>query len=146
MGESESKSEVAQSCQTLSNPMGCSLPGSSVHGHSAFFIVQISHPYTTTGKTIALTRRTFVGKVMSLLFNLLSRLVITFLPRSSVQFSHSVMSYSLRPHGLQPPGSSIRGILQARVLEGVAISFSRGSSQSRDPTWVSCIGGRRFTI
>ena len=48
----------------------------------AFFIVQISHPYMTTGKTIALTRRTFVGKVMSLLFNMLSRLGITFLPKS----------------------------------------------------------------
>ena len=50
--------------------------------HSAFFIVQLSHPYATTGKTIVLTRRTFVGKVMSLLFNMLSRLVIIFLPRS----------------------------------------------------------------
>ena len=50
---------------------------------SAFFIVQLSHPYMTTGKTIALTRRTFVGKVMSLLYNRLSRLVITFLPRSN---------------------------------------------------------------
>ena len=49
---------------------------------SAFFIVQLSHTYTTTGKTIALTRWTFVGKVISLLFNMLSRLVITFLPRS----------------------------------------------------------------
>ena len=49
---------------------------------SAFLIVQLSHPYMTTGKTIALTRWTFVGKVMSLLFNMLSRLVITFLPRS----------------------------------------------------------------
>ena len=49
---------------------------------SAFFIVQLSHPYMTTGKTIALTRRTFVGKVMSLLLNMLSRLVITFLPRN----------------------------------------------------------------
>ena len=49
---------------------------------SAFFIVQLSHPYMTTGKIIALTRWTFVGKVMSLLFNMLSRLVITFLPRS----------------------------------------------------------------
>ena len=48
---------------------------------SAFFIVQLSHPYMTTGKTVALTRQTFVGKVMSLLFNMLSRLVITFLPR-----------------------------------------------------------------
>ena len=50
--------------------------------HSAFFTVQVSHPYVTTGKTIALTRWTFVGKVISLLFNILSRLVITFLPRS----------------------------------------------------------------
>ena len=49
---------------------------------SAFFLVQLSHPYMTTGKTIALTRRTLVGKVMSLLFNMLSKLVITFLPRS----------------------------------------------------------------
>ena len=49
---------------------------------SALFIVQLSHPYMTSGKTIALTRRTFVGKVMSVLFNMLSRLVITFLPRS----------------------------------------------------------------
>ena len=54
----------------------------SILRHSAFFTVQLSHLYTTTGKTIALTRRTFVGKVMSLLFNMLSRLVITFLPRS----------------------------------------------------------------
>ena len=54
----------------------------SILRHSAFFIVQLSHPYMTTGKTIALTRGTFVDKVMSLLFNMLSRLVITFLPRS----------------------------------------------------------------
>ena len=54
----------------------------SILRHSAFFTVQLSYPYVTTGKTIALTRRTFVGKVMSLLLNLLSRLVITFLPRS----------------------------------------------------------------
>ena len=54
----------------------------SILWHSAFFIVQLSHPYMTTGKTIALTRRTFVDKVVSLLFNMLSRLIITFLPRS----------------------------------------------------------------
>ena len=54
----------------------------SILRRSAFFIVQLAHPYMTTGITIALTRRTFVGKVMSLLFNTLSRLVITFLPRS----------------------------------------------------------------
>ena len=55
----------------------------SIRWRSAFFIVQLSHPYMTTGKTIALTRWAIVGKVMSLLFNMLSRLVITFLPRSN---------------------------------------------------------------
>ena len=55
----------------------------SILRHSAFFTVQLSHPYMTTGKTIALTRRTFVGKVMSLLLNMLSRLAITFFPRSN---------------------------------------------------------------
>ena len=59
----------------------------SVLQHSAFFIVQLSHPYITTGKAKALTRRTFVGEVMSLLFNMLSRLVITFLPRSKCLIS-----------------------------------------------------------
>ena len=54
----------------------------SILQNSAFFTVQLSHPYMTTGKTIALTRWTFVGKLMSLLFNMLSRLVMTFLPRS----------------------------------------------------------------
>ncbi|CAM9128309.1 unnamed protein product [Rangifer tarandus platyrhynchus] len=54
----------------------------SILQHSAFFIVQLSHPYMTSGKTIVLTIWTFVGKAMSLLFNVLSRLVITFLPRS----------------------------------------------------------------
>ena len=61
---------------------------------SAFFIVQLSHPYMTTGKIIALTRWTFVGKVMSLLFNMLSRLVITFLPRSKHLLSIHVSKHS----------------------------------------------------
>ena len=60
---------------------------------SAFYIVQLSHPYMTTGKTIALTRRTFVGKVMSLLLNMLSRLVIIFLPRSN----HLLISWLQSP-------------------------------------------------
>ena len=54
----------------------------SILQHSAFFVVQLSHPYMTYGKTIALTRQTLVGKVMSLLYNMLARLVIAFLPRS----------------------------------------------------------------
>jgi len=60
----------------------------SIFWCSAFFIVQLSHPYMTTGKTMALTRWTFVGKVMSLLLNMLSRLVITFLPRSKLICKH----------------------------------------------------------
>ena len=67
----------------------------------AFFIVQLSHPYMTTGKNIALTRWTFVGKVMSLLFNMLSRLVKTFLPRSK----HLLISWLQSPSAviLEPP-------------------------------------------
>ena len=65
----------------------------SILWRSAFFIVQISHPYMTTGKTIALTRGTFVGKVMSLLFNMLSRLVITFLPGSKRLLFSWLQSY-----------------------------------------------------
>ena len=68
--------------------------------HSAFFKVQLSHPYMTTGKTIALTRRTFVGKVMSLLLNMLSRLVITFLSRSMcllISWLQSISAVILEP-------------------------------------------------
>ena len=77
----------------------------SILWHSAFFIVQLSHPYTTTGKTIALTRRTFVGKVMSLLFNMLSRLVITFPPRSKrllISWLQSPSAVMLEPKNIIP--------------------------------------------
>ena len=69
----------------------------SVLQHSAFFMVQLSHPYITTGKIIALTRWTFVGKVMSLLFNMLSRFVIAFLPRSK-RLLVSWLLHFARPH------------------------------------------------
>ena len=72
---------------------------------SAFFIVQLSNPYMTTGQTIPLTRRTFVGKVMSLLFNMLSRLVITFLPRSKrllISWLQSPSAVILEPKKLFP--------------------------------------------
>ena len=65
----------------------------SILPHSAFFIVQLSHPYMTTGKTVALARQTVVGKVMSLLLNMHSRLVITFLPRSKKYFSYIASFY-----------------------------------------------------
>ena len=77
----------------------------SIIWHSAFFIVQLSHPYMTTGKTITLTRKTFVDKVMSLLFNMLSSLVITFLPRSK----HLLISW------LQSPSSVIFGVQKNKV-------------------------------
>ena len=73
---------------------------------SACFIVQLSHPYMTTGKTTALTRRTFVGKVMSLLFNMLSRLVITFLPRSKHLLISWLQSPSVGAVAAQRGGSS----------------------------------------
>ena len=81
----------------------------SIFRHSAFFTVQLSHPYMTTGKTIALTRWTFVGKVMSLLFNMLSRLVIPVLPRSK----HLLISW------LQSPSAVI---LKPRKIKSVTVS------------------------
>ena len=78
---------------------------------SAFFIVQLSHPYMTTGKTIALTRWTFVGKVKSLLFNMLSRLVITFLPRSK----HLLISWLKLPSAV---------ILESRKIKSATVSPS----------------------
>ena len=74
--------DLLASQETLKSLLQHHSSKASVLWCSAFFTAQFSHPYMTTGKTIALTRRTFVGKVMSLLFNMLSRLVITFLPRS----------------------------------------------------------------
>ena len=81
---------------------------------SAFFIVQLSHPYLTTGKIIALTIWTFVGKVMSLLFNILSAAA------KSLQSCPTMCD----PIDSSPPGSPVPGILQSRTLEWVAISFS----------------------
>ena len=86
----------------------------SILQHSAFFTVQLSHPYMTTGKTIALTRQTFVGKVMSLLLNILSRLVITFLPRSK----HLLISW------LQSPSAVI---LEAPKIKSVTVSTASPS-------------------
>ena len=82
----------------------------SIHWCSVFFIVQLSHPYMTTGKTIALTRRTFVGKVMSLLFNMLCRLVIAFLTRSkclSISWLQSPSAVILEPKKIKSVTASI---------------------------------------
>ena len=82
----------------------------SVLRHSTFFIVQFSHPYMTTGKTIALTRWTFVGEVMSLLYSVLSRLVIAFLPRSK----HLLISW------LQSPSSVL---LEPKKIRSATVSI-----------------------
>ena len=82
----------------------------SIFRHSAFLTVQLSHPYMTTGKTIALTRRTFVGRVISLLFNMLSRLVITFLPRSKcllISWLRSLSAVILEPKKIKSVTVSI---------------------------------------
>ena len=82
----------------------------SILWHSAFFIVQLSYPYMTTGKTVALTRRTFVGKVMSLLFNMLSRFVTAFLPRSkrlSISWLQSPSAVILEPKKMKSVTVSI---------------------------------------
>ena len=86
----------------------------SILWHSALFIVQLSHPYMTTGKPIALTRWTFVGPVLSLLFNMLSRLVITFLPRSK----HLLISW------LQSPSA---GILEPKEIKSLTVSTASAS-------------------
>ena len=90
---------------TLKNLLQHHSSKASILQCSAFFIVQLSHLYMTTGKTIALTRWTFVDKVMSLLFNMLSRLVITFLPRSK----HLLISWLQSPSAviLEPPQNEV---------------------------------------
>ena len=94
---------------------------------SAFFIVQLSHPYKTTGKTIALTRWTFVGKVMSLLLNMLSRLVITFLPRSKrllISWLQSPSIVILEPRKIKSDTvSTVAPSISHEVVELDAIIF-----------------------
>ena len=88
---------------TLKSPLQYHSSRASILQHSAFFIIQLSHPYMTTGKTIALTRWTFVGKVMSLLFNMLSRLVTAFLPRSK----HLLIPWLQSPSDFRAPQNKV---------------------------------------
>ena len=79
---------ISLQAKTLKSLLQYHSSKASILWHSAFFTVQLLHPYMTTGKTIALTRRTFVGRVMSLLLNMLSRLIVTFLPRKSLMIPY----------------------------------------------------------
>ena len=136
----------------------------SILWRSAFFTVQLAHPYMTTGKTIALARWTFVGQVMSLFFNMLSRLVITFLPRSKrlliswlqspsavILDSPQIKSATVSTVGLiahlcynltdySPLGFSVHGILQARILEWVNCFLLQGLflTQESNPGFMHC--------
>ena len=87
----------------------------SILQRSAFFVVQLSHPYMTTGKIIALIRQTFVGKVMSLLFNMLSRLVITFLPRSK----HLLISWLQSPSAVILEPAKIKSATVSNVSPSI---------------------------
>ena len=100
---------------------------------SAFFTVQLSHPYTTTGKTIALTRRTFVGKVMSLLLNMLSRLVITFLPRRKrllMSWLQSPSAVILEPPKIKSDNVNIVGNVNCGLPDKAKGATVRAASQS----------------
>src|SRR5574341_1211558 len=110
----------------------------SIFRCSTFFTVQLSYPYMTTGKTIAFTRRTFVGKVMSLLFNMLSRLVITFLPRSkhfSVSWLQSPSVVILEPPKIKSDTVSTvspsisHEVMGPDAMSGISFQFSVVSFQ-----------------
>ena len=128
---------------TLKSLLQCHSSKASLLRCSAFFTVQISHPYMTTGKTIALTRQTFVGKVMSLLLNMLSRLVIIFLPRSEVKVkSLSRAQLFATPWIVACPKFLCPWDFQGKST-GVGCPFLlQGISQPRDRTQVSHIVDR----
>ena len=154
---------------TLKNLLQHHSSKASILRHSVFFTVQLSHPYMSTGKTITLTRQTFADKVTSLLFNMLSRLVITFLPRSrslEISWLQSPSAVILEPPKIKSATiSTVSPIICHEVmgldamnlvfwmlsfkptfaLSSFTLLFSTGSSQIRNRTQVFHIAGRFFT-
>ena len=115
----------------------------SILWHSAFFIVQLSYPYTTTGKTIALTRQTFVGKVMSPLFNMLSRLVITFLPKSKcllISWLQSPSAVILESPKIKSVTVSIVSPTICHKVMGPRFCFNTRSHLQVKMTWTDSLG------
>ena len=102
----------------------------------AYFMVQLLHPYMTMGKTIALTRQTFVGKVMSLLFTMLSRLVITFLPRSKRLFISWLLGAGVR-HSAHGKGHEEGGSTYAKA--GSSLRSPPGNSRASTPITRACL-------
>ena len=130
---SESESEVTQLCPTLCDPMDCSLPGSSIRG--------ILQARVLEWVAISFSRRSSQPRDRTRVSHIAGR-CFTIRVSKVTQSCPTLCD----PVGCSLPGSSIRGILQAKTLEWVAIFFSRGSSQPRDRTGVSCIAGRCFTL
>ena len=104
---------------TLKSPLQYHSSKASILQHSAFFIVQLSHPYLTTGETIPLTRQTFVDKVMSLLFNMLSKLVTTFLSRSK----HLLISWLQSPSAAILESPKVKSLTVSIVSQSICHEF-----------------------
>ena len=143
--------EVAQSCPTPSDPMDFSLPGSSVHGIFQAKVLEWGaiafSVYIHISLLFGFSSHLGYHKVWVEFHVLYGRflLVIYFIHESESEVAQLCLTLC-DPVDCSLPGSSLHGILQARILEWVAISFSRGSSQLRDRTWVSCIAGRHFNL
>ena len=124
--------------ETLKSLLQCHSSKASIFRCSAFFIAQLSHPYMTTGKTTALTRWTFVGQVMSLLFNMLSRLVITFLPRRKHLLNSWLQSPStviLEPRKMLAIVSTVSPSICHELMEPANALFQQ--HKRRPYTWTS---------
>ena len=125
---------------TLKNLLQHHSSKASILQRSTFFIVQLSHPYMTTGKTIDLTRWAFVDKVMSLLLNMLSRLVITFLPRSKrllISWLQSPSALILEPQKIK---SATVSTVSPTIYPGGSVSKKFACMQETQETWVRSLG------
>ena len=135
-----------QPCLTLYDPMDYSPPGFSVH---KTLQARIPEGVVKLSSRASFWPRDWICISCTgrrVLYHKYHLAIWATKERKKVKVLIAVMSNSLRPCGLEPPGSSLHGILQARILEGVASPFSRGFSQLRDRTWVSWIAGRFFAI
>ena len=140
-------SEVAQSCPTLCDPMDCSPAGSLVYGIFQAWILEWVAISFSRGSSRP-RDWTQVSRIVGRCFTIWATREALFTGLSSVQFSSVAQSCPTLcdPMGCSLPGSSVHGLFQAIVLEWIAISISRGSSQPREQTQVSCIAGRGFII
>ena len=133
---------LAEPCPALCNPMDCRPPGSSVHGTVQARILECVAVLFSRGSSRC-KDQTWVSWIAGRFFIVWATREAPSHPKRSAV---PVVSDSCDPVDGSLPGSSVHGILKTRILQWVAISFSRGSSRPRDRTWVSRIVGRRFTV